>query len=70
MSIVSEIYESIGAASMCWSGTPVGTFDEKRAIELARHLAHLFDIHVVGAHWSVFAMQWPAVTYAAIVGRE
>lgn len=70
MSVVGEIYESIGAASLCWSGTPAGTFDEERAIELAKHLERLFNSHVTGAHWSVFAMQWPAVTYAAIVGRE
>jgi hypothetical protein len=25
---------------------------------------------LIESHWSIFAMQWPAVTYAAIVGRE
>jgi hypothetical protein len=24
---------------------------------------------LIAAHWSIFAMQWPAVTHAAIVGR-
>lgn len=25
---------------------------------------------VAGHNWTVFCMQWPAITYAAIVGRE
>lgn len=70
MSVTSKIYETIGAASMCWSGTPVGTFDSQRAIELARFLERLFENSVLASKWSVFVMQWPAITYAAIVGRE
>lgn len=32
------VFESIGQASMCWSETPTGIFDEKQATEIAKKL--------------------------------
>lgn len=34
----TKIYEAIGAASMCWSETPSGVFEDSKAKEIAEKL--------------------------------
>jgi len=39
--IESAVYQALGAASMCWSETPAGIFNDRRAGEIGLELLKL-----------------------------
>lgn len=41
---------------------------DEAAVERYRRRLHLSPMH--HAHYSIFTLQWPAVAYAALIGRE
>ena len=41
----NHIFSIIGQASMCWSKTPTGVYDDTRAVELGRELMNLITLH-------------------------
>lgn len=40
-----KIYQALGQASVCWSETPTGIFDEKEANKIAENLINEINIH-------------------------
>ena len=47
----NHIFSIIGQASMCWSKTPTGVYDDTRAVELGRELMNLITLHTQKAKW-------------------
>lgn len=46
-----KIYTAIGQASMCWSETPKGVFDEKAANKIAKDLLEYINKNVSARSW-------------------
>ncbi len=44
-SLEEAVYQSLGAASVCWSETPSGEFDSTRAAALGKQLVDWVDRH-------------------------
>ncbi len=43
------VYQSVGAASMCWIGGPSGEFDQKNAARIAKELMDAIKEHEAAA---------------------
>ena len=41
---IELIFQSLGAASMCWTGAPSGTFDSSRCKEIGNELIAALDV--------------------------
>jgi len=41
----TKVFESLGAASMCWSETPIGVFNDTKAVEIANHLVKEIELY-------------------------
>lgn len=46
--LAEVVYTNIGSASMCWSKTPFGKFDDERAGELAREIIEAAKMYAEG----------------------
>ena len=47
-----KIYTAIGQASMCWSETPKGVFDEALANKIAKDLVEYINRNISARSWA------------------
>lgn len=73
---VTEIFESIGEASLCWDPKPEGVFDEQHAIDVAERLIQIVnaseDAPVAVREWNGvdLVIEWPKGSTRKGTGKD